>query len=782
MTVPTTNITSGPYVGNDLVDTYDFDFGITDESEIRVFETDDEGVVTELELGTHFTVDIVDEFGGTVTRVAGELPSGYEWYIRSNIQSTQDTAFASQGAFFPAIHEAAFDKATKLIQQLEDILGRTLRTPDYDSSGAVPTLPIPNAGFGLRWSDDGLNLANFPLPFGSLVQIRQIFTAADGPTTFTLKNGATYSSGTNNIALFIDGRRQHPSSYTETSTTSFTLSEALSEGQELLAIINQVDTSIGLVGSLTPETGKAVLWDGVTATPTTGLIPNWDGIYLLPSGGDDTAIVQAAIDAGNPEIVLYAGTWNIGDLTYTNPTGVESEVGIIIRGVGKKKTIVNNTGASAFITIDGALGLSDGNESYLRGIVFADMTILGDGVTAGQNAITATATWGMVLRNVDIKNHLGAGLEGKLKVGFTNPDYSAIIRTVVDNCDITFNAYGIKTDDVFGIEGITIRDSAVSWNTKAGIYGVITYLVIEGGSVAFNGSELYGSAFTPDVEYGGISIPVATSAAIPRSPTIKHCEIDGNVPQNVYIMNAYNPLIQGNAIATRAYNDHIPPYSVILGAPTGTAGAVPCRNGKITQNLFRLPTAKASWGGETTTFVLSNAYDYGSEMDEQLYAITDAVAATDYFFAESLDKDPSTTFDGYLYDLHVSQQNGVGITSPAYKLRYLKEFFGTIADDGVFSILPPTPYGIMTITRAFGATGSSAIIAYDAAANTMTLLSTASASSSIDLLTNTVLTGTTGTNGRVTISEQSASGKIYIENRLGGVATFIITFQPSLNV
>jgi hypothetical protein len=46
MTVPNTNITSGPYLGNGLVDTYDYDFGITADNEIRVFETTDAGVET----------------------------------------------------------------------------------------------------------------------------------------------------------------------------------------------------------------------------------------------------------------------------------------------------------------------------------------------------------------------------------------------------------------------------------------------------------------------------------------------------------------------------------------------------------------------------------------------------------------------------------------------------------------------------------------------------------------------------------------------------------------
>ena len=43
MTVSIENITSGPYVGNGLLDTYDFSFRIDEKTEIDVWETDTDG-------------------------------------------------------------------------------------------------------------------------------------------------------------------------------------------------------------------------------------------------------------------------------------------------------------------------------------------------------------------------------------------------------------------------------------------------------------------------------------------------------------------------------------------------------------------------------------------------------------------------------------------------------------------------------------------------------------------------------------------------------------------
>jgi len=174
MTVPNTNITSGPYVGNGLVDTYDYDFGITDKSEIRVFETTDLGVQTELTVDVDYTVNSIGlDIGGTITRIDGNLPTDYTWYIRSNIETTQDTDFESQGGFFPEVHENAFDKLTRLIQQLEDQLQRSIRVSEsFPLVGdQFLSLPEPVAQSYLRWRSDLQGMENVtPLELGVLVE------------------------------------------------------------------------------------------------------------------------------------------------------------------------------------------------------------------------------------------------------------------------------------------------------------------------------------------------------------------------------------------------------------------------------------------------------------------------------------------------------------------------------------------------------------------------------------------------------------------------------------
>lgn len=175
MTVNTTKITSGPYAGNDVADTFSYTFRITDKTQLDVYETTDLGVETLLIVDTDYTVTGVGvDAGGTITRVAGALPTDYTIYIRSNYQKTQLTAFQSQGAFFPDLHEDAMDQLTFLIQQICDGLDRTPRLSDSYTGGLPLSLEDPSPGSLIRWKGDLLGMENFDLVSSSLVSSGQL--------------------------------------------------------------------------------------------------------------------------------------------------------------------------------------------------------------------------------------------------------------------------------------------------------------------------------------------------------------------------------------------------------------------------------------------------------------------------------------------------------------------------------------------------------------------------------------------------------------------------------
>jgi len=144
MTVNTTNIISGPYTGNGAADTYSYTFRVDDKTQLEVREYTDLGVESILTVDVDYTVtDVGVDGGGTVIRLAGNLPTDYQWYIRADYKLTQLIAFASQGGFFPYIHEEAVDKITFLIQQLQEEIDRCVKVTVIsgdDPSGLVASI------------------------------------------------------------------------------------------------------------------------------------------------------------------------------------------------------------------------------------------------------------------------------------------------------------------------------------------------------------------------------------------------------------------------------------------------------------------------------------------------------------------------------------------------------------------------------------------------------------------------------------------------------------------
>jgi hypothetical protein len=75
-----------------------------------------------------------------------------------------------------------------------------------------------------------------------LTTTRQANTATAGQSLFTLVSGRSYTPGTGQLRVYINGVRQYPSEYTETSNVSYTITGGVSSGDLVLAEIDQFST------------------------------------------------------------------------------------------------------------------------------------------------------------------------------------------------------------------------------------------------------------------------------------------------------------------------------------------------------------------------------------------------------------------------------------------------------------------------------------------------------------------------------------------------------------
>ncbi len=360
MTVNSVDITDGPYIGNGIASLFDYSFVIQDKNELVVYETNADGVQTLLTVDIDYTVGNIGTDNGSVLRVAGALPTSWQWYIRSNFQATQLTSFNSQGAFFPDLHEKAIDKLTYLVQQVDDKANRSLRFPESYAAGTNgATLPIPDALKLMRWKADLTGLENIDISTltpGAIVAsdlIRKVANFAAlvntggnlGDRIATLCH-TTNGVGAQDYVLLSgspanDGGRVSPSSVVGRYWQSITFPVRAAHYNNVLAtaLVNCPDgdiyldsmvytpigftltrSNLNIIGASKPwyNPGKTALWGGTIIKGTTAII------------GDNVGVSRLGIDAGLDVCNTYYSGSARDALVILDPTRA-TRYGIVVK-------------------------------------------------------------------------------------------------------------------------------------------------------------------------------------------------------------------------------------------------------------------------------------------------------------------------------------------------------------------------------------------------------------------------------------------------------------------
>ena len=164
----------------------------------------------------------------------------------------------------------------------------------------------------------------------------ETFTATAGQTVFNLTQ--SYLQNTNSIHVYVNGIRK--SGFTETSTTSITLTSGASVGDEVVVIMNLYDTLVGSVPT-SQVTGNLLTSRISYVSPylaqgaSYGTLTNrLDSVVSVKDFGavgngttDDTAAFNAAfaaIESGT--IVIPYGTYKVGDITISEKNNTSSNV------------------------------------------------------------------------------------------------------------------------------------------------------------------------------------------------------------------------------------------------------------------------------------------------------------------------------------------------------------------------------------------------------------------------------------------------------------------------
>lgn len=461
MTVATTNITSGPYTGTGAGDEFSYDFRVDDKTQLSVWETTDLGVKALLTVDTDYTVAGVGvDGGGILTRVAGNLPTDYIWYIRSNYADTQDTAFDSQGGFFPDVHEAAFDKLTFVSQQQQDEINRSIRLDESDESAESIDMSLPSV---MERQSKFLGFDITGTPITSPISIGSIESSIISDLT-TMRSGTVTNSesvllqnhtitGDNGGGLFRGVTGAAPGTYVDNNGT--------------IIVPGGGDGSAAWLREFTGAVN--VVWFGARG----------DYNYTTGLGTDNTTIIQTVIDQF-VKVTIPAGNFLIdGNIVLTRADNY------VVRGIGNATILVSKSANGYMFQFEGAVYNVDfgGFKSdYLGtgncGIVSLDQTSRGGRISgiyaqyfeAGiylveTDAIINIDNITLFLPENNVPDSTGIHIRGNT-VYMTNIEmiggYSKGIYIQGDNLD--FYAKGVSKIDGFNIAGTS------SYKMESAIY------------------------------------------------------------------------------------------------------------------------------------------------------------------------------------------------------------------------------------------------------------------------------------------------------------------------
>lgn len=155
------------------------------------------GASTPLTLNTHYTVSNVDVDTGCTVTTLSAYASTFSIDIRSNTANTQSSSIKNQGDFYPELHEEAFDK---LCREVQDLRRQTytygIHGPDTET---LPWTALPSA----------VNRKGFSLMFDATSGLPALGTPTSQTLTAGLIGSLIYPTSSAEIAAGITPTNQY---------------------------------------------------------------------------------------------------------------------------------------------------------------------------------------------------------------------------------------------------------------------------------------------------------------------------------------------------------------------------------------------------------------------------------------------------------------------------------------------------------------------------------------------------------------------------------------------
>lgn len=287
------------YVGNGATTVYPYTFNIIAASELRVTSiVRTTGIPTDLVLGVDYTVTGAGTpNGGNITLLSPLLITN-DLTILGRTPRTQGTKIRNESTFFPAEVEKGLDKITRIMQEQQESIERTLRVP---LSTDVTLLNPEIAGLPLIGNILGVNADGDGFAFVDPT------SGPPGPTGPAGLNGVDGANGVDGING-VDGMNGAPG---VAGAAGVGVPSGGSTGQ----VLSKIDGTDFNTNWTTPSAGGGSgAWGGITGTLT-------NQTDLVTALGGKSPIAAAVPTGGSTGQVLSKTSGTDYALTWITPSG-----------------------------------------------------------------------------------------------------------------------------------------------------------------------------------------------------------------------------------------------------------------------------------------------------------------------------------------------------------------------------------------------------------------------------------------------------------------------------
>jgi parallel beta-helix repeat protein len=397
MTYPISDITRRVvYTGSLGTGPYPFTFEVLEEGDIGVYKNQ-----TLLTLTTDYTVTINADGTGSVTLVSAAASTDtVAIFGDKGIQ--RQTDFTTGGDLFANSLNDELDAQTIFAQQNAEAIVRAIRAPQFDPTNLDMTLPSASdradavLTFDTNGEPQAINTESFIAGLsGSILGANYVTNTAtgDGSTVNFTVSVAPGAKG--NIQIYIDGVYQNKSSFSINGTTiTFTEAPPLNASVEFI---------IGYsIGSTTGDaTGVDFTQQGTGAVTTTVAQKLWETVSVKDFGAvgdgvtDDTAAIQAAIDAAPGGLFFPKGTYAVTPVSGQNYCLLMDTKTIHLHG---------NNATISMATTDNkqALRIQDSDNFVISGLSFVGSGT--NGADGGQGLLQLYQCDNAVIQNCIVKD------------------------------------------------------------------------------------------------------------------------------------------------------------------------------------------------------------------------------------------------------------------------------------------------------------------------------------------------------------------------------------------